>query len=137
VNDSKRLCPSGWHVPNDAEWTNLINFLDPNSAGGDTIPNIAGGKMKSTGTIENGDGLWYTPNVQATNESGFTGFPGGYIDITLDDPFNAVGGNGYWWSSSELDFNSAFYRFLTILNSSVFRDYSFKQVGFSVRCVRD
>ena len=64
------ICPAGWHLPTDAEWTILTTFL-----GGESI---AGGKMKTTGTIEAGTGLWYAPNTGATNSSGFSALPGGY-----------------------------------------------------------
>ncbi len=63
------VCPAGWHLPTDAECTILTNFL-----GGESI---AGGKMKATGTIEAGTGLWHDPNIGATNEYGFTALPGG------------------------------------------------------------
>ncbi len=135
VNDSRGLCPAGWHVPSDAEWTTLINYLDPNAAGGDVFPNIAGGKMKSTGTIENGDGLWYSPNEQATNESGFTGLPGGYSDDY--GSYSSVGYDGYWWSSTEYGSSVAWIRLLTYDYSDVYRYTDGKRLGFSVRCVRD
>jgi uncharacterized protein (TIGR02145 family) len=135
VNDSRGLCPTGWHVPSDAEWSTFINYLDPNAAGGDVFPNIAGGKMKSTGTIENGDGLWYSPNEQATNESGFTGLPGGYRNS--NGAVNGIGNFGYWWSSTETNSNDAWYRRLYYSNSNVYRTFTNKHFGFSVRCVRD
>ena len=69
VNTGK-LAPAGWHVPTLTEWNTLAAFL-----GGNTT---AGGKMKSTGTIESDTGLWYSPNTNATNSSGFTAIPGGY-----------------------------------------------------------
>ncbi len=139
VNDSRGLCPTGWHVPSDAEWTNLIDYLDPNAAGGNTYPNIAGGKMKSTGTIENGDGLWYSPNAQATNESGFSGFPGGlrnYLGI-----YNSYGHSGFWWSSTEdsdsISDISAWFRRIGSSSSDVDRYREHKRTGLSVRCVKD
>jgi uncharacterized protein (TIGR02145 family) len=134
VNDSRGLCPSGWHVPSDAEWTTLINYLDPNADGGNN-GNIAGGKMKSTGTIENGDGLWNSPNEQATNESGFTALPGGYRYNV--GSYYDVGYFGVWWSSTEYDSNYAWGRVLGYDYSNVFGYYGSKQDGFSVRCVRD
>jgi uncharacterized protein (TIGR02145 family) len=127
VNDSRGLCPTGWHVPSDAEWTTLETSLGGSS--------VAGGKMKSTGTINNGDGLWYSPNEQATNESGFTGLPGGYR--ASNGTYNAIGSNGSWWSSTEGDSTSAWYRVLYYNYSSVDRTNGNKRFGFSVRCVRD
>ena len=63
------ICPVNWHIPTDAEWTGLTDFL-----GGESV---AGGKMKTTGTIEAGTGLWLSPNTGATNSSGFAALPGG------------------------------------------------------------
>ncbi|MFN5628176.1 MAG: fibrobacter succinogenes major paralogous domain-containing protein [Bacteroidota bacterium] len=71
VTDTRNVCPTGWHVPSDAEWTTLINHIDTNAVGGSNN-NTAGGKMKSTGTQ-----YWPSPNTDATNESGFSGLPGG------------------------------------------------------------
>ncbi len=135
VNDSRGLCPSGWHVPSDVEWTTLINYLDPNASGGDVWPNMAGGKMKSTGTIENGDGLWYSPNGQATNESGFTGLPGGFRQSL--GSYGDIGYLGGWWSSTEYDYNGAWYRGLDYYGSDGVRYANDNRDSFSVRCVRD
>jgi uncharacterized protein (TIGR02145 family) len=120
---NKILAPQGWHVPSDAEWTTLTNFL-----GGATV---AGGKMKSTGTS-----LWQSPNTAATNESGFTGLPGGerYFDGTL---FILIGNIGTWWSSSEYDTTYVFIRYLYYSIGNAASDTLRKANGFSVRCVRD
>ncbi len=97
VNDSRGLAPTGYHVPSDAEWTTLTTFL-----GGE---GVAGGKMKSTDTS-----LWQSPNTSATNESGFTGLPGGCRSD--DGAFDDVGDGGDWWSSSENGTASAWFRSL-------------------------
>jgi uncharacterized protein (TIGR02145 family) len=133
VSDSRGLCPTGWHVPSDDEWSALINYLDPNAAGGDST-NMAGGKLKSTGTIENNDGLWLSPNVEATNESGFSGFPAG--ERNNDGTYSDIGSGGYWWSSSEFT-PFAWCRELLYYDSNVIRNYNNWEYGFSVRCVRD
>jgi len=83
--ETGKLCPLGWHVPTDAEWSTLGNFLGGNS--------IAGGKMKSTGTEH-----WTAPNVDATNESGFSGLPGS--NRSVGGMFPDRGFNGDWWSST-------------------------------------
>lgn len=90
VNTGK-LCPTGWHVPSDNEWTTLITYL-----GGE---NVAGGKLKA-GTAD-----WGSPNIGATNESGFTALPGGVC--YADGDYSGIGGDGFWWSSSEYNTNSA------------------------------
>jgi uncharacterized protein (TIGR02145 family) len=123
VNDPRGLAPTGWHVPSYAEWTTLITCL-----GGDLI---AGGAMKSTGTIEAGNGLWYAPNTGATNSSGFTGLPGG--GRTNDGPFNVIGNAGAWWSCAEYGWGL----FLSYDSGGIARNGSNKQYGFSVRCLRD
>jgi uncharacterized protein (TIGR02145 family) len=125
---NKILAPLGWHVPSDAEWTNLSTFL-----GGETV---AGGKMKSTGTIQAGTGLWQNPNTAAINESGFTGLPAGYRDNngTL---FDTIGYDGYWWSSSESNTASAWFRLLNYSTGDATRTNGIKELGFSVRCLRD
>jgi uncharacterized protein (TIGR02145 family) len=128
VNDSRGLCPAGWHVPSDAEWTTLINYLDPNAAGGDETPNMAGGKMKSiTG--------WNSPDTGPINESGFSGLPGGYR--FNDGTYLHIGDYGFWWSGTEFDSNFVWLRFLYYYNSHVNRVNADKLFGFSVRCLRD
>ena len=74
VNDPRGLAPSGWHVPSDDEWSTLSTYLGKES--------IAGGKLKEIGSEDTWDGLWYGPNVGATNESGFSARPGGLCDDT-------------------------------------------------------
>jgi uncharacterized protein (TIGR02145 family) len=130
VNDSRGLCPTGWHVPSDAEWTTLINYLDPNqnpSANG-TQSTVAGGKMKSTTG-------WNAPNTGATNESSFTGLPGGYR--YFNGSYYTIGGYGLWWSSTEYVSGSAWRRGLGYDYSDVYRNGLNKRTGISVRCVRD
>ena len=129
VDDNRGICPEDWHVPTDADWTVLTDYL----GGADVV----GGMMKSTGTIEEGDGLWYSPNIAATNESGFTAYPGGYRHIS-DGLYYHLGNTGNYWSSTkEPDTDFVFYRVL-------FWDYSYvhniahtKNYGFSVRCIND
>lgn len=115
------LCPTGWHPPTDGEWTILTTFL-----GGETI---AGGKMKTTET-----GYWQDPNSFATNESGFTGLPGG--NRNNNGSFNNLGNNSLWWSSTESGAN-AWYRALGYNYDDVFRSVTDKRSGLSVRCLRD
>jgi uncharacterized protein (TIGR02145 family) len=121
VNTGK-LAPTGWHVPTDAEWTALTDYL-----GG---VNVAGGKLKETGTVH-----WIDPNTGATNETGFTALPEGYRND--GGSFFNVGYFASWWSSSEDDTNTAWDRFLNYNTSNVTRFNDIKCCGFSVRCVRD
>ncbi len=117
------VCPAGWHLPSDAEWTELTDELG--------FARVAGGKLKETGTTH-----WTIPNTGATNETGFTALPGGNRDV--EATFNSVGGNGYWWSSTEGNTTGAWYRYMFNDISDVGRYGSpSKDLGFSVRCVRD
>lgn len=117
-----KLAPKGWHVPSDAEWTELTNYLGGTS--------VAGGKLKETGTTH-----WASPNTGATNETGFTALPGGtrYSSGAFDD----IGTSGVWWSATENNATSAWDRIVYLNYSDVVRGYFNKEVGFSVRCVRD
>jgi uncharacterized protein (TIGR02145 family) len=117
---AKRVCPSGWHLPSDEEWTILTNYL-----GGESV---AGGKMKTTMG-------WDAPNIGASNTSGFSGLPGGYRNFM--GSFIALGNLGYWWSSTESLTNNAWYRFLFYNFDSVTRFSNDKKDGFSIRCLRD
>jgi uncharacterized protein (TIGR02145 family) len=119
--DPRGLCPFGWHVPSDEDWTILTDYL-----GGLMV---AGGKMKSI----NG---WNTPNTAATNESGFSALPGGNL-TSLGFSLNSIGNEGDWWSSSESDSTNGIDRYLSNGSGDIFI-YNFdKKSGFSVRCVRD
>ncbi|MFA5848617.1 MAG: FISUMP domain-containing protein [Bacteroidales bacterium] len=124
IIDPRGLAPKGWHIPSNAEWKILTDFL-----GGESV---AGAKMKSsTG--------WYLNN-NATNESGFTGLPGGYRNENGTFIFKTH--SGFWWSCTEDDknTNNAWFRYLYYGSNSVYR-YSgrlnYKLVGLSVRCLKD
>ena len=118
----KKLAPTGWHIPSDAEWTYLTTFLGGESS-------VTGGKMKETGTTH-----WNIPNQDATNSSGFTGLPGG-IRVG-DGSFSQIGDNGNWWSSSANDSYSAWNRNLNH-NSGWFGRFNYgKKFGYSVRCLK-
>jgi uncharacterized protein (TIGR02145 family) len=119
------VCPDGWHLPTDAEWTELTDYLGEN----------AGGQLKATGTIEAGTGLWYDPNTGATNKTGFTALPGGLRQY--NGPFYHIGYSGHWWSATENGASYAWRRSMGTNYSNVNRGYGNKAVGLSVRCVRD
>jgi uncharacterized protein (TIGR02145 family) len=125
----KKLAPAGWHVPTDTEWSSLFNCLDPNADGGNNIPNIAGGKMKSAST------LWQSPNTDATNASGFTGLPGAFRGF--NGAFDSIGYYGSWWSSSEANTADAWYRELLYTKGNAYRSFGYKKNGLSVRCIKD
>ncbi len=118
-----KLCPMGWHVPTDNDFTVLANFL-----GG---TEVAGGKMKETGTFH-----WSVPNTGATNESNYTGLPGGQRNETGD--FTGMGLNGIWWSSTPFNSIKPWYRSLGYSISDLFiGNGSLNIRGFSIRCIKD
>ena len=126
VTDSRGLCPTGWHVPSDAEWTTLENQLGGSS--------VAGGVLKSTATQPTPWG-WSSPNFEATNSSGFTALPGGFRDY--DGDFNGLTDDGCWWSSSFAIGSNGRSRNLNYLTSNFNRSDYFGRLGFSVRCLKD
>jgi len=121
VNTGK-LCPTGWHVPSDAEWTTLTTYL-----GGEIV---AGEKLKEAGTSN-----WESPNTGATNTSGFTGLPGG--GRNWSGTFVSVANRAYCWSSSENLVANGWYRYMSANDGKVYRIDGKKQDGFSVRCLKD
>jgi uncharacterized protein (TIGR02145 family) len=126
VMDTRGLCPTGWHVPTDLEWSTMENLL-----GGSTV---AGGALKSTATQPTPGG-WVSPNAGATNSTGFAAMPGGIRNYAGAD-FNSVGIYGSWWSSS-LDGNNAWPRFLYFNSINFSRFSEFRNYGYSIRCLRD
>jgi uncharacterized protein (TIGR02145 family) len=119
VNTPHRgICPEGWHVPSDSEWTVLLNY-----AGGE---GVAGGKLKEEGTIH-----WFSPNTGATNEFGFSALPGGAIEGYM--PYD-----GYWWTSSSMYSSSATSMDMSFNQNFVSRRTGARpQEGYSVRCLQD
>jgi uncharacterized protein (TIGR02145 family) len=121
ILDTRLICPEGWHVPSDLEWSILDNNLG--------APTLVGGKLK-----ESGFSHWKSPNTGATNESGFTALPGGGKNI-LYMPQYLQG--GYWWTSTSQNSTTIWTRRLTNTSATLFSSTSDKRYGFSVRCVKD
>jgi len=119
-NTAITIAPDGWHLPSSAEWTTLMNFL-----GGEAV---AGGKLKEVGTAH-----WAPPNTGATNESGFTGLPGGWYDGHSQD-LREYGG---FWSSTEAGGSQVLSRFLYHTGADSFEGMGQKTHARSVRCIRD
>lgn len=113
--DNRNVCPIGWHVPSNADWTTLINFL-----GGDSI---AGKKIKSN----NGwDGM---------NESGFNGLPAGFI--YGNNAFMLMGTHGYWWSSTPLDQFHQYFTHAESWSDEFNINAEVNNIGMSIRCIND
>jgi uncharacterized protein (TIGR02145 family) len=128
ATDPRNLCPAGWHIPADDEWSTLTDYL-----GGVAV---AGGKMKTTGTQ-----FWNSPNSVATNESGFSGLPSGYryyYSKNVGGTYYSIGDYCLWWSSSEFDASTAWKRGLAYNDGNISNQGGFnKQSGISVRCLKD
>jgi uncharacterized protein (TIGR02145 family) len=121
IDDSRKIAPSGWHVPSLSEWSLLIAYL-----GGDSL---AGSKLKEIGTVH-----WNSPNLGATNESGFKALPGGDRSVTVD--FVNIGNLAIWWSSTGEAYDA--------WSCSVWSNERYAMLfganfngGFSVRCIKD
>jgi uncharacterized protein (TIGR02145 family) len=122
ISDNRNICPPGWHIPTDGEWTELTTAL-----GGDSI---AGGKLKESGTSH-----WISENVGADNSSGFTALPGG--DRILNGAFYLMGDYGFFWSATEINNTNAYARALGRQVALIDRGPYNKIAGYSVRCLKD
>lgn len=121
-----KLCPSGWHIPSNTEWTTLQDYLGGQS--------VAGGKLKETGTTH-----WNSPNTSATNEVYFTALPGGGRGGEAGE-FITTGNYGYWWTANGHSVDPLFaWGFILAYNSAAVTraDYYYKRNGFSVRCLKN
>jgi uncharacterized protein (TIGR02145 family) len=120
---SKKICPVGWHVPSNEEWTTLVAVLGDEAT--------AGNKLKEAGMDH-----WNNALVVVTNEYDFTALPAGYRAFTGDFPSD---GNNYaiWWTTSEFDAAKAWNRGLYFNTPRIFNGYRDKRSGFSIRCVKD
>jgi len=126
---AKSVCPSGWHLPSEKEWDDLVKYLG--------YARVAAGKLKETGTSH-----WSEPNIMATNESGFTGIAGGYYERYLNNQFENIFDSSYWWCSNkasdftaknfELDYN---YHDDESELGEIFSNPMIN--GLSVRCIKD
>jgi uncharacterized protein (TIGR02145 family) len=117
----KNICPTGWHVPKDAEWTILTNFLGEN---------VAGHEMK---VIENT--MWNIPGFVAEKSSGFSALPGGYRNE--DGTFKNIKNNASYWSAPDSENDNAWSRTLYFDNNFVYRDNNNENLGASLRCIRN
>jgi len=120
ISDIRNIAPTGWHIPTDAEWTILTDYL-----GGE-----AGGKLKEAGNAH-----WANPNTGATNETGFSALPGGYRFGGGQGSgllFYYLGESGFWWSTTKyrgLDHNTS-----SLVNNTL---QGYSSNGLSVRCLKD
>jgi len=120
INDNRNVCPAGWYIPGNKEWSELSVFL-----GGDSV---AGGKLKESGTTH-----WLTPNTGAVNSTGFTALPGGYDDVGSYQ----LGTGCNFWSASDTLHLVAWYWALWFWRADFNPYIGGKQHGFSIRCIRN
>jgi len=126
------ICPTGWHLPSDAEWCTLENYVDTGTVDCGTTGwrgTDAGGNLKETGTT-----YWNEPNTGATNSSGFTALPSGYRSPTGD--FNRLNESIYLWSSTE-SATSAWRRLIMYNYTQSHRNINDKTNGEGVRCLKN
>lgn len=134
--DPRGVCPLGWHVPTDAEWKQLESTLgmpadELNSAGTRGEAQNVGGMLKSTA-------VWNAPNNGATNETGFSGLPGGTRGGFSEGTFFNLGTHGEWWTSSNYgEFNFAVRRQMRHSNGGIGRFGYYKGNGYCIRCLMD
>jgi uncharacterized protein (TIGR02145 family) len=122
-NDTLNICPEGWHVPTDADWTTLTTEL-----GGESV---AGGKLKSIGTVS----YWSSQSAGTDNSSGFSALPGGYR--IKDGSFNNLRNSAVFWRATEDNANNAWSSRLEYNSNNVSRNSYEKQYGASIRCLKD
>ncbi len=121
--NSKKLCPAGWHVPEDTEWTILVTFL------GDPV--VAGNKLKESGMKH-----WKNSATYSPDELGFTALPGGmrlYSGIFPD----FAGSYAVWWTATEIDDGEAWARGLQDITTKIWKGPNNKRNGYSIRCIKD
>ena len=126
------ICPAGWHIPTDSEWKTMEMYLgmsqsDANGYGWRGTDE--GGKLKEAGTSH-----WISPNNGATNSSGFTALPSGYMSPLHQ--YSGITAETSFWTSDEIGGTNAWYRNLNTFDKRVKRFNSHKASGFSVRCVK-
>jgi uncharacterized protein (TIGR02145 family) len=122
VAQDPNICPIGWHVSSNAEWQAAESYLGGNS--------IAGGKMKEAGTLH-----WASPNIGATNSSGFTGLPGGMRNPS--SVFSTNKENGFWWTATSYNASMVWTTYLWYQFAGVDHNPTPKKYGLSIRCIKD
>lgn len=118
------VCPTGWHLPSDADWIGLEKFIGDSAKAGELLKAAQGWDVQKNGQSGNG-----------TDAFGFNALPGG--GRSKDFGFARAGSNAYFWSSSENDAQGVWYRRLDVGNETLNRNNSSKAIGFSVRCLKD
>ena len=140
VADTCGLCPEGWRVPTEAQWTQLelhLGMTPAEAAQWGWRGTDEAARLKSTRTEPDAHPRWSSPNEGATNQSGFSGLPGGFRRES--GSFDRHGSYAYWWSSTQYQSaaRSAMRRALFSPSTRVDRNFADKAQGMSIRCVKD
>lgn len=122
------LCPIGWHVPTNTEWSDLLDYVGGIST--------AGGRLRGTRTEPDAHPRWNSPVLGAYDVYGFSAYPGGGL-ADWDGAIIETGFAGYWWSSSVADVLNSFFAVTYYTHESMSVSYAKKWYGFSVRCIKD
>jgi uncharacterized protein (TIGR02145 family) len=137
ITDSRNVCPAGWHVPADGEWTTLTDYLTNNGYGYEGSGSDVAKSMAATSGWTTDPTVGNVGNDQASNNSsGFTAISSGYRDYYGVFSFNG-NNTGYWWSSTAYSSANAYYRTISYMNADVFRFGTYKKLAYSVRCLKD
>lgn len=135
VTDSRNICPTGWHVSTDDEWTTLTDYLTNNGYGYEGSGSDIAKSMAATSGWTTNVTLGTVGNDQTSNNSsGFTAFPSGLRYCI--GPFYFIGGYGGWWTSTQW-FGVPYYRYMFDFDSSLGWSVYTPDNGLSVRCIRD
>jgi uncharacterized protein (TIGR02145 family) len=134
VSEIQDIAPEGWHVPTDEEWKILELSIGMLHAQADSTlwrRTDEGGKLKEQDTLH-----WASPNFGATDLYGFKALPSGFRSA-LNGSFNGLNQRAYYWTSSSVFPEFAYPRGLQWFTSTIYREYSNKWSGFSIRCIKD
>lgn len=131
VNSSK-ICPDGWHVPQDSEWKNFEREIGLSFDEADVI-----GWRGNDEAIQLRDTIGWSNNGNGENGYGFSALPGGYRSNLYGTTFYGLGAHGAWWTATESDTVEAFIRLLSADSTNIFRGSLDKRDGLSIRCIRD
>ena len=130
------VCPNGWHVPSDDEWTQLANYLSSYYICGSNNIHIAKSLAASSGWNTCSDACTVGNDQDSNNSTGFSAFPVGNFSF-ISYNYYQLGARACLWSATETEDGYVWYRFLLYNRATMYQDYTVKNNGLSVRCLRD
>jgi uncharacterized protein (TIGR02145 family) len=137
---TSKLAPTGWHIPTNADWDILQNYLIANGYNWDgaTTGNGTGKSLAAKTDWETSDNMGAVGNdLTKNNKSGFSALPGGYRSDHFNGGFGYMGYEGRWWSANSQDTRFAYYYYLANNNGAFIRGATYLGTGLSVRLVQD